>query len=330
MTERGYIMCTKPLKAIYVANNENGNKVLRFIKREDPNYHTMDYQIEIPCGRCVECRLEKSREWANRMILEMPYHSMTSFITLTYDDDHLPRRYVYDDKTKLDARLYDSSLVKRDLQLFIKRLRFSLPDVKISYYACGEYGDQTHRPHYHIIIFGYQPDDLKLYKITKRQETLYTSASLQRIWNKGYVIIGNVSWDSCRYVAGYVQKKLYGKDAEIYEQYNIVPPFSLMSLKPTIGKRYYDDHKHEIMKYDEIFIKKGDKVLKVKPPKYYKRLYKQEYPDLYNEYYQDSELKAIDNMSLKLNNTSKSYMDYNKIREQNLQAKTNVLKRKEI
>ena len=116
-----------------------------------------DY-IEIPCGKCIGCRLEYSRQWANRMMLEAKYHSQNWFVTLTYDDLHVPRSY-YGDPNSGEA-LPSLTLRKRDIQLFFKRLRKQTGQ-NFRYYACGEYGENTHRPHYHFIVFGLELDDLQ-------------------------------------------------------------------------------------------------------------------------------------------------------------------------
>ena len=95
--------------------------------------------LEVPCGKCIGCRIAKRKEWSLRMLHELTYHPQSSFVTLTYDDYHLPPC---------------CSLKKRHLQLFLKRLRKNLGERRIKYFACGEYGGQTMRPHYHAILFG--------------------------------------------------------------------------------------------------------------------------------------------------------------------------------
>lgn len=96
-------------------------------------------EMIVPCGRCVNCRIAHSREWATRIIHEASMYDDTGFVTLTYDDEHLPE---------------DGGLRKKDFQDFLKLLRYHLGDVKIKYYMCGEYGEKNHRPHYHAIMFG--------------------------------------------------------------------------------------------------------------------------------------------------------------------------------
>lgn len=169
----------------------------------------MRQTIEVPCGHCVACRIARSREWAVRLLHESEFWDDFCFVTLTYDDEHL----------------VSPSLVPRDLTLFFKKLRRDLGDRRIKYFACGEYGDRFGRPHFHSIIFGLGTSDTKL---------------IQDNWNKGYVKVGTLTYQSCRYVAGYVQKKLYGKGAEYYEENGLVPPFSRCSKG--LGLEYVDKY----------------------------------------------------------------------------------------
>ncbi len=169
----------------------------------------MRQTILVPCGHCIACRIARSREWAVRLLHESEFWDEFCFVTLTYDDDHI----------------VSPSLVPRDLTLFFKKLRRDLGERKIKYFACGEYGDRFGRPHFHAIIFGLGTSDRKL---------------LQENWNKGYVKVGTLTYQSCRYVAGYVQKKLYGKGAKYYEDNGLVPPFSRCSKH--IGEEYIEKY----------------------------------------------------------------------------------------
>lgn len=167
--------------------------------------------IEVPCGRCMLCRIERKREWKNRLLLELDYWDAASFITLTYDEENVP---------------LDRSLNKKALQDFFKRLRRRLGDKRIKYYAVGEYGDLNYRPHYHAIIFGC--DD---------------KAIIEDCWTFGFVKVGSVTHDSIQYVTGYITKKLFGDMAEsVYG--NRVPPFSLMSQG--LGLRFVQDHAEQL------------------------------------------------------------------------------------
>ena len=169
--------------------------------------------IPLPCGHCMPCKIMRSHQWAMRLMFELRDWSSAAFVTLTYRDADLP-----------------PNLRKRHVQLFFKRLRKSLGKRKIKYYAVGEYGDVTHRPHYHAIIYGLDSDNLE-------DRILVKNAWIYADWaclpSKA---IGSVTYDSCRYVAGYVQKKLYGKSGKAYYQENgLTPPFSLCSRGLGLG-----------------------------------------------------------------------------------------------
>lgn len=235
-----------------------------------------DY-IEIPCGHCVGCRIQYSRQWADRCMLEAKYHDSNYFITLTYNNDHVHHCEWSNDETgECGTSL---TLKKRDLQLFWKRLRKNTSQ-NIRYYACGEYGDKSMRPHYHAIVFGLRLDDLKPYKKTKLGYTLYTSETLNKCWSNGYVIVADVTWQSCAYVSRYVMKKRNGKTAQFFQSFNMEPEFVLMSRRPGIAKLYYDDHKDEIYSTDELIYSTDLGGVKSRPPKYFDRLFEEECPEL--------------------------------------------------
>jgi len=137
--------------------------------------------VQIPCGQCIGCRLAYSRQWANRCMLELEYHDSAYFVTLTYDEAHVPKHYYPDPET--GEALPSMSLCKRDFQLFMKRLRKAFPDDKIRFFAAGEYGTKTFRPHYHAIIFGLHLDDLVYYKRGEGSFAYYNSPSLQKCWS---------------------------------------------------------------------------------------------------------------------------------------------------
>lgn len=237
------------------------SKISQFAERVFSEY------IDIPCGKCIACRLRRSREWANRCMLELQYHDSSYFVTLTYNDDNLPFvTYIDED----GYYKYHSTLVKKDLQDFMKRLRKNYKyDNHLKYYACGEYGDNTHRSHYHIIIFGLRLDDLQYYKKSDLGFNYYTSEFLNKVWKKGFVVVTDVSWETCAYTARYIMKKQLGKDSWIYDDLGIEPEFTTMSLKPAIGYQYFLDHKDEIYDLDKIYIKTESGGKQFKPPKYF-------------------------------------------------------------
>lgn len=165
----------------------------------------------VPCGRCLECKRQRRLTWANRLMAERMYHKYASFITLTYADEWLPPTLQFD-----------------DLQKFWKRLRKDLQGRKIKYYACGEYGDKTRRPHFHAIVFGldFKGSDRELVK----ENWPYAHWSELEQTARGRKAIGDVTFGSAFYVAGYVNKKLIGSKAELeYAERGVVPPNVRMS-----------------------------------------------------------------------------------------------------
>ena len=242
--------------------NANGKRPLTFNLSDALH----EQKIRIPCGGCVGCRLEKSRQWAVRCMHEAQLHEDNSFITLTYRDEALPEH---------------GTLVKKHLQDFWKRLRKQFGN-NIRYYACGEYGEQTFRPHYHACVFNWRPPDLVAFKSTD-YGTTYTSDTLDRIWSHGHTITGEVTFRSAAYVARYVMKKLTGdRAAERYEVVlpttgeviNLAPEFSVSSRRPGIGARWLEIFKDDVFPTDEVIVNG----LPTKPPAFYDRWLENNYP----------------------------------------------------
>lgn len=222
--------------------------------------------ISVPCGKCTGCRLERSRQWAVRCMHEASLHDQNCFVTLTYSDEHLP---------------VDYSVHPRDLQLFLKRLRkqvYKQYAKTIKFYACGEYGETTLRPHYHLLIFGHDPDDKKLYQTTKRGDRLYISKSLQQAWPFGLAIIGNLTYQSAAYTARYTMKKVSGPPAADYYLRThplhgficrVRPEFPLMSRGGRTGKGlgygWFEKHGRETFTHDSVIIEGKE----AQPPRYY-------------------------------------------------------------
>ncbi|UPW41946.1 replication initiator protein [Dipodfec virus RodF1_63] len=296
--------------------------------------------VQIPCGKCIGCRLAYSRQWADRCMIELGYHADSWFVTLTYDDDHLPLAESIDEDT--GEYINTATLKKRDIQLFFKRLRKNYKyDNPLRYYCAGEYGSQTYRPHYHAIIFGLKLDDLRLYKQSLDGYNYYNSSFVSRCWSKGHVVIGQVTWDTCAYTARYIMKKQYGDAAKIYEKYNIQPEFTTMSLKPAIGRSYFDEKMLEnngdyisLLKSD-IWISTSDGGRRIKPPRYYDRLVDRIETDLaidggYVQLKEQRKKFAEDMNKIKLQNTSLPYLEMLAVEEENKLASIKTLKRKEF
>lgn len=206
----------------------------------------------LPCTKCIGCRLEKSRVWAIRCVHESKMHRENSFLTLTYDSDHLPA---------------SGSLSLEHLQLFMKKLRiyvYRKYGVLIKHYSCGEYGDLNKRPHYHCIIFGYDLPDKLLYTTSSRGDKIYTSKILDRIWGMGSTKIGEVNFETAAYVARYCMKKVDGakRDAGHYIVYDMngelhdrLPEFAVMSTRGGgIAALYYQKYGKEVRTHDSLVL----------------------------------------------------------------------------
>lgn len=220
--------------------------------------------IKLPCGQCVGCRLERSRQWAIRCVHEASLYENNSFITLTYADEFLPE---------------DRSLKLRHFQLFMKRLRKKY-GADIRFYHCGEYGEKYGRPHYHAIIFNHDFVDKSLWKVINGQR-LYVSDDLARLWPFGHSSIGSVTFESAAYVARYIMKKINGDaadahykwiDPETGEVFQRAPEYTTMSRRPGIGSGWYSKFNSDV--YPADFVVMNGK--KMKPPKYYDGLYERD------------------------------------------------------
>lgn len=214
-------------------------------------YHpvNIDGGIKVPCGRCIGCRANKSQEWGTRLMHHLDYSDGAIFVTLTYNNDNLP---------------YDLSIKKTHLQNFFKRLRSKLIKRKIKYYACGEYGDETFRPHYHAIIFNMSVKDENL---------------ISESWQLGFVRVEKVIEERINYVTGYVLKKIFGKKGkELYGKKEA--PFALMSKG--LGKGWIENEENEKHVLLNMGIRKKGKVVPI--PRYYVGKMKHEIPkEVWNE-----------------------------------------------
>lgn len=278
-------------------------------------------ELLIPCGQCIGCRLDYSREWANRCMLELPYHDQAWFITLTYDDAHVPKTFSHDPDTG-EALAPVMTLCSRDLQLFLKLLRRHHPDDHIRFFAAGEYGTQSLRPHYHAIIFGLHLNDITVYRKSELGFTYFNSESLSRCWidgatgqSRGYVVAGAVSWDTCAYVARYMLKKQKGATKDIYDQLGIEPEFSRMSRKPGIAHQYYVDHP-EIWQYDKINICTPSGGKSFSHPTYLRHLYEIDDPVSAEDFNALRRQRAIAQNNLKLSLTDLDYYDIIRVEEE--------------
>lgn len=275
--------CYHPLKAV---KTPLGVKIL--------NSNATLFNLLLPCGQCIGCRLERARQWALRCLHEARFHERSSFVTLTYNDENLP---------------FDKSLDHRHFQLFMKRLRKKTGQ-KIRYYMAGEYGDLNRRPHYHAILFGYYPDDCKLFSTNEHGNPVYSSKSLDDIWQLGFTTVGEVNFMTAGYVARYCLKKITGDAADYHyrsvvntetsEIHYLQPEYAKMSLKPGIGSQYFEKYISDIFPHDRVVYDGHEQ----KPPRYYDKKYKKINPDNFlqikNKRMLDSRKKLADNTHTRL------------------------------
>lgn len=295
--------------------------------------------IEIPCGKCIGCRLDYSRQWAFRCMLELEYHDSAYFVTLTYNDKHVPATAYGDPDSGEAVDAY--TLDKRDFQLFMKRLRKAFPDDEIRYYACGEYGSTTFRPHYHAIIYGLHLDDLVDYGKSPSGFPYQTSQKLQNVWSIyhpatkenpawydpiGFVSVGDVTVESCAYVARYIMKKQKGDDSIFYDLHNVEPEFTLMSRKPGIGRQWYDDHP-DLYDFEYINLKTDNGGLKFRPPRYYDKLFDVDDPERMKQIKEVRKRAAENATAAKLRKTNLSYTELLGVEERKKQEAIKKLKR---
>jgi len=245
------VSCFSPLTAY------RGTEVLPSGKRSivfQPGQAVTGLPISLPCGRCMGCRLERSRQWAVRLVHEGASHEDKCFLTLTYDQEHLPR---------------DGSLDLSEFQRFMKRLRKRVSPAKVRFFHCGEYGEQLGRPHYHCILFGYDfPDKLLFKRGSEPSLNLYTSDILAELWPLGFSTIGAVTFESSAYVARYVTKKWMGPGQE--EHYGGKrPEYVTMSRRPGIGAAWIEKFQSDVFPADEVVLRGR----KMAPPRYYRQIY---------------------------------------------------------
>ena len=245
----------------------------------DKHQAFVDRPVELACGQCIGCRADRQRDWAVRCLHEEQLHRNSggsSFLTLTYDDRHVPR-----DK----FGLWDMSLRKRHWQTFAKRLRKKVGPFR--YLHCGEYGTENKRPHYHACIFGLDFADDSV-PLAGARDDLRVSATIAETWPYGFHTLGAVTFSSAHYVAKYCTKRLTGKkiaDEQLYsrvcaetgEAYQVEPEYSTMSRRPGLGYEWFKRYYRDIYPNDFCIVNGRE----VKPPAYYDDLLEREDPELF-------------------------------------------------
>lgn len=241
-----------------------------------------DVSYSLPCGQCIGCRLKYSAQWAARCHHESLMHSDNCFLTLTFNDEHLPK---------------DGSVSVRDCQLFLKRLRKFVFPQKLRYAYCGEYGELFLRPHYHFLIFGFDFKDKYLWS-QKNGSSLFRSPQLEKLWPFGNSLIGSVSFESSAYVARYMIKKQKGKDSWL--KYMEIDPstgeilrerskeFFHTSRRPGIGRPWLDKFSSDVYPKDYFNIDGRE----ISPPRFYDNFFEKIDPLRMDDIRAERELSA--------------------------------------
>lgn len=250
--------CSKPNYFLDLGVKENGKRNLKMIpQRADYNFYVLCERygkrniLVVPCGKCENCKKDYKRQWALRCECEAKSHEKNCFVTLTFDNNHVVEE-----------------VSKADLKKFIKDLRNH--GIKVRYFGCGEYGHHPitgdrNRPHYHIILFGYFPDDCKPIAKSKTNFWMYKSRFIESIWQKGLCVVQDFDSQCASYVAGYVDKKIEDE------------AFICMSTKPGIGYEFYRRNLDHLADTGEYIAKGG---FKSKLPRYFEKVADSAFYDL--------------------------------------------------
>ena len=308
--------CFKPIQAYKTTKGD-----VQFVDKGDCR------PMELACGQCIGCRLDRSRQWATRICHEASLYEDNVFITLTYNPENLPP---------------DCGLVKKDFTKFMKKLRHHVKktsDKKIKFFMCGEYGDKSNRPHYHAVIFNHNFDDWVYLYDSPAGNPLYTSPSLEKIWGQGFVNVGTVCFESAAYVARYILKKINGDMAEKidestglrhYDRINsytgeiseVHPEYCTMSRGGTNGRgiayNWFKKYKSDCYPKDFTTVRGH----RVSPPRYYDKLLQEYDLEMHDDIKAGRELKAFE---MREEATASRLLQKRKVKEAQLKQLTRSL-----
>lgn len=265
--------CFHPLRAYRTPEG-----VITFDARAVSPVVRMHGAVGIPCGQCTGCRLELRRQKAMRMVHESKLHEHNCFVTLTYDDEHLPE---------------GGTLVPRDMELFVKRLRYLVAPRRIRFAGCGEYGDSFGRPHYHMALFGHSfVDDRYVWAEYGAKGDVYRSPLLEKAWKLGMSSVSDLNYKSAAYIASYVHKKITGDLAESHYG-GRHPEFWRASNRPGLGLGWVEKFAGtDVWPHDRVVFNGRE----VKPPRYYDQKLRELDPDRYREMLQDRVIGALERL----------------------------------
>lgn len=274
-------MCTNPLRG-WKSNSNHVVKVTKsnvvavrydeieckyhsIYKKDEITADCITEYIDIPCRSCLDCYNQSRREWIARSVAEAQCHDKMLFVTLTYDDEKIPKVEHVDRDT--GEVLFHHTLRYRDFQLFMKKFRKEF-DIPIRFMCCGEYGSRTFRPHYHAIFYGIGLSDIPdavPHSRSKTGDFLYSSEYLDKLWKKGYTLVADANTATIAYVAGYVAKKADTVEAKsFYDYFNIARPFIRASLRPALGSEWFRAHIDDFSsRYDYHSVPTSDEPVKI-------------------------------------------------------------------
>lgn len=314
--------CTRPLTVGF----KSDGKTLSWSSKK---YNKEYAPFQLPCGKCISCKLLQAREKATRCVHEASLYEKNSFITLTYSDENL----------ESDRLIYEHA------QKFMRDLRYAYPENPIPSVITGEYGGKNKRPHFHILLFNFSPGDEKPYKKNKQGDQLYKSDKLDDIWSRNDktlspTLVGPINLSTAGYVCRYQLKKLeHEGEADLYK------PIVKYSSKYAIGKAWIEKNWKETFKKGYVQINKKE-ILKI--PRYYENWLKKNHPEQYADYIcnikiqMQSQFRKIAEKEELLQrqrdfkrSQAKGYRmtkekSQNKMREEILEQKTELIKTQEI
>jgi len=269
--------CYNPITMGFDSNGERTFK--------EKQHHPEFIPMKIACGKCIGCRLDRSREWAVRCVHETQMHDQSCFITLTYKNSEL---VLTPDGIP--------TLFHEHFQLFMKKLRKKFGE-GIGFFMCGEYGEKHHRPHYHAILFGVDFIDKKAYRQNENGDMIYHSQMLDELWGHNDPElcpneVGTATFKSAAYVARYVVKKLGGPMEELYQ--GRLPDYGKPSRKYAIGKKWLEKYWEDVFNYNELTLEGHT----IPIPRYYQKWLEKNHFERYLQF-KTRDLSFMDTLEFK-------------------------------
>lgn len=328
------MVCNKPIVAYHLGYDNTGKPVISYSQKDKAN----GFPILRDCGSCLGCRLKKSKEWAVRCYKELEYWQDACFVTLTYNDNCLPLATSYS-HLALEPPVVQPTLLRSDVVAFNKRLRTKLGRLgltdKIKIFYAGEYGDNNHRPHYHLLIFGFKPFDLVPYRQNRFGQQLYNSSFLESLWYRkspefdktkrrkwkkvscGFVVVGDVSFTSASYVARYILKKqstLHNSSEAFCKEF--------LGVSNGIGERWFKDNYQTVLANGCINYVKDNKILHCSIPRYFT----EKLQEIDEVLYLEQKLKSYQILERKIDTFTDDFkkLENKRSNEKVLEFKTNV------